>query len=234
MIKNTDLLYKNIQKFHDERKEILAKHEKAVNNLKAYEGSKGYEEEMKAVDEARDEALSELRGVYAPKFKVIINGMREQIGKRSVKAPTNEQVNILNMLKLKKKPTQEECDRVAQSVSDNPMALSIVTEIAREAGYMGVNYASLCPEISSQDALEGVDSIQKNLADFMTTDASRASRIASLYNEDHHGTPTPLRRVDFNTREEAYRTVCGFNEDYLGKFSALVDGGAEDGGQEVS
>lgn len=233
MIKNTDLLYRNIQKFHDERKAILAKHETAVNNLEGYKGSKGYEEDVKAVDQERDEALSELRRTYSPKFNVIINGMREQIGKRSVKAPTNEQVNILNMLKLKKKPTQEECDRVAQSVSDNPMALSIVTEIAREAGYMG-NYASLCPEISSQDALKGVDSIQKNLADFMTTDASRASRIASLYNEDHHGTPTPLRRVDFSTREEAYRTVCGFNEDYLGKFSALVDGGVDDGGQEIS
>ena len=233
MIKNTDALYRNIQKFHDERKAILAKHEKAVNNLKGYEGSKGFEDDMKAVDQERDEALSELRRTYSPKFNVIINGMREQIGKRSVKAPTNEQVNVLNMLKLKKKPTQEECDRVAQAVSDNPMALSIVTEIAREAGYLG-NYASLCPEISSQDALEGVESIQKNLADFMTTDASRVSRIASSYNEDHHGFPTPLRRVDFNTREEAYRTVCGFSEEYLEKFSALVDGGVEDGGQEVS
>ena len=233
MIKNTDLFYRNLQKFHDERKAILAKHEKAVNNLEGYKGSKGYEEDRKTVDQERDEALSELRRTYSPKFNIAINAMREQIGKRSVKAPTNEQVNILNMLKLKKNPTQEECDRVAQSVSDNPMALSIVTEIAREAGYLG-NYASLCPEISSQDALEGVDSIQKNLADFMTTDASRVSRITSRYNEDHYGTPTPMRRIDFNTREEAYRTVCGFNEDYLEKFSALVDGGVEDGGQEVS
>ena len=233
MIKNTDLLYKNIQKFHDERKVILEKYDRAVNNLKAFEGSKGFEDEMESVKQDRDEALLELRRTYSPKFKVIIDGMRKQIGKRSVKAPTNEQVNILNMLKLKKKPTQEECDRVAQAVSDNPMALSIVTEIAREAGYLG-NYASLCPEISSQDALEGVDSIQKNLADFMTTDASRVSRITSRYNEDHYGTPTPMRRIDFNTREEAYRTVCGFNEDYLEKFSALVDGGVEDGGQEIS
>ena len=228
------MFYRNLQKFHDERKAILAKHEKAVNNLEGYKGSKGYEEDVKAVDQERDEALSELRRTYSPKFNVAINAMREQIGKRSVKAPTNEQVNVLNMRRLKKKPTQEECDRVAQAVSDNPMALSIVTEIAREAGYMGVNYASLCPEISSQDALEGVDSIQKNLADFMTTDASRASRIASLYNEDHCGPPTPMRRIDFSTREEAYRTVCGFNEDYLEKFSALVDGGVEDGGQEIS
>ena len=224
MIKNTEVFYTKAKEFQDKRSRIVADYEADLKRIEAYKGSEGYTKDLEKITEKRDSALEALRGEYRPGFNVIIDGMTEAIGKRTVSAPTNEQINLLNALRMRKKVSQFDLQRVAESVKDNPIALGIVTEISRDQGYLR-GYDHLCKEMSSERASEIVTSIRKGLADFMEFDTSRASRLAKRYNEQHYGItdqPLPKRKI-FSDREGCFREIGGIEADTLKSFSDVVD-----------
>ena len=147
----------------------------------------------------------------------------DAIGRRSVSAPTNDQVNLLNVLKMKKKVTLEECQRTAEAVKDNPIAISVVTEIAHDHGIMQ-SFDYLCPEMSSQRASEIVTGMKNTLEDFLQYDTTRASRLAKEYHDTHYGATEGglTKRRLFTDQADFYREE-GFDPETLRQFSEIVD-----------
>ena len=123
MIKNTELYYTKMKAFQDKRAELTEAHDKKVKSLERFKGSKGYEEDLKKENERFEAELTALRDEYRPGLLTVIGGMMDAIGKRSVSAPTNDQVNLLNVLKMKKAvfytlPSDEADRRKAEADSD--------------------------------------------------------------------------------------------------------------------
>lgn len=223
MITNTELYYTKMKAFQDKRAELTDAHDKKVKALERFKGSKGYEEDLKKENERFETELTALRDEYRPGLLTVFGGMMDAIGKRSVSAPTNDQVNLLNVLKMKKRVTLEECQRTAEAVKDNPIAVSVVTEIAHDHGIMQ-SFDYLCPEMSSQKASDIVTGLKNGMEDFLQYDTTRASRIAKKYHEEHYGAVEGglTKRKLFTDQADFYREE-GFDPETLRQFSEIVD-----------
>lgn len=223
MITNTELYYAKMKEFQDKRAELTEAHDKKVKSLERFKGSKGYEEDLKKENDRFEAELTALRDEYRPGLLTVIGGMMDAIGRRSVSAPTNDQVNLLNVLKMKKRVTLEECQRTAEAVKDNPIAVSVVTEIAHDHGIMQ-SFDYLCPEMSSQKASDIVTGLKNGMEDFLQYDTTRASRIAKKYHEEHYGAVEGglTKRKLFTDQADFYREE-GFDPETLRQFSEIVD-----------
>ena len=207
MITNTELYYTKMKEFQNKRGELMKVHDKRLNSL---ESSKDYEEDLKKENDRFEAELKALRDEYRHGLLKVFGGMMDAIGKRSISAPTNDQVNLLNVLKMKKKVTLEECRRTAEAVKDNPIAVSVVTEIAHAHG-ITQSFDHLCQEMSSQKASEIVTGMKNRLEDFLQCDMTRASK-------DHR----QMKRRLFTNQADFYREE-GFDLETLRKFSEIVD-----------
>ena len=179
--------------------------------------------------------LKALAAEYRPGLYEDLRLMGEAISRRPMKAPTSDQVNLLNVLKLKKNVTTEELQRVAEAVKDCPVALSVVTDIARDHGIMRT-FDHLSTEMSSQYAEGIVNNLKTGIEDFLANDTTRVSRMATAYHDSHFGSgeamrtgldPQPptglMKRRIFNDRESFYRNEIGLDHDTLQKFADIVD-----------
>ena len=224
MITNTELYYTKMKAFQDKRAELTEAHDKKVKSLERFKGSKGYEEDLKKENDRFEAELKDLRDEYRPGLQTVFGGMMDAIGRRSVSAPTNDQVNLLNVLKMKKKVTLEECQRTAEAVKDNPIAISVVTEIAHDHGIMH-SFDHLCSEMSSQRASEIVTGMKNSLEDFLQYDTTRASRLAKEYHDTHYGETEGglTKRRLFTDQKDFYREEMGFSPEEFSQFSEIVD-----------
>lgn len=224
MVKNTDLLYAKISAFQDEREKINAAYEAGVRGLEKYRGSAGYEKDLKKLQEKHEKELSELQSKYSPSLQTILDGMRAAIGRRTMKAPTAEQVNLLSLLKLRRKVTADDTDRIAEAVKDCPLCIDLLQEIVSEHN-LHRDYTSLCPEMSNETALSVVNGLQAGVDDFLQFSTAKAARVADKYYRDTYGkgpeTLPARRRIE--NKEQCYKELCGLDKDFLALFEGAVE-----------
>ena len=224
MISNTDLLFTKAKEFQDKRLELCGEYELALQKLERFKGSEGYREERKKLTDKYESDISALIDEYRSGFRVIVGGMMDAIGRRSISAPTNEQINLLSVLKMKKKVTLEECERVAEAVKDNPIAVGVLSEIAHDHGILR-SFDDLCPEMSSQKASDVLESMKNGIDDFLSYDTTRSSRLAKRYHERHYGVFTRelTKRTPFTDKESCFSELAGMDVEMLRRFSEIVD-----------
>lgn len=225
MITNTDLFYTKANQFQYQRVKIVEEYENKARMLEKFKGSAGYDKEMQELAKAKDEKIKAIQEEYRPIFHAIFSGMMDAIGRRSMKAPTNEQVNLLNMLKMKRRVTAEEVERVAASVKDNPIAISVLREIAVDHHLPG-SLAGESEEMASEKAAAIVSGMMSGMEDFLMYDTTKASRMAKEFHELRYGASLtePTRRALFNNKSECFYEFTGMNSTTLAQFSSIVDG----------
>lgn len=224
MITNTEAFYTKAKEYQDLRAKMVSDYESKVEKLKKYEGSQGYEDDLEKVRSEHKEALTALQSEYRKSLQTILKGMSEAIGRRKVNPPSNEQLNLIHLLKMRENVTQEELDRVAEMVKDNGIAMGIVEEIAHANGIMK-NYQSMCTEMSSSYAQEVVKGISNGLEDWILYDTGRGGRRANQYFNQRYGTPErelPKRPV-FEDMDGCFYELAGLNHDSLQLFSEAVN-----------
>lgn len=229
MISNTELYFRKMKEFQDRRSQLMEQYEKDVQALQRFKGSQGYKEDREKLRAKHEADLTALIGEYRPGIYTVFGGMMDAIGKRSVSAPTNEQINLLNVLKMKKRVTFEECQRTAQAVKDNPIALSIVKEIAQDHN-IGISIDDLGAEMSSERASDIVTGMKKKTDDFFRFDTTRASRLAEKYYKDVYGETAEChltKRKPFEDKAGCFSMLAGVEGESLTRFTEIVDGGSE-------
>ena len=222
---NTALFYAKMREFQDKRSGLVRNYESAVRDLSRYEGSSGYSEDLKALTDKFEADKKALVDEYSPGINLALGGMMDCIGKRKIKAPTAEQINLLNVLKMKRKVTTEELERTAEAVRDCPLALSLVTEIGQDHGLI-CSFSHLNPEMSSSTATELVLALRDNTRDFLNYDTSKAARLAKDFHERFYG-PTDQelpKRESFEDKEGCFRLMSGLEGESLTAFCGIVDG----------
>ena len=224
MISNTDLFYAKAKSFQDKRAVLVEKYEQEVKLLERFRGSVGYDQDMKKLKEVHEQEIESLCAEYRPGFRAIFDGMMDAIGKRTVTPPTTEQLNLLGLLKMKDKVTTEECERAAETLKDNPIALSVVTDIARKNGILR-SFNDLCSEMSSATAEQIVREMRERIDDFLQYDTTRASRLARKYHDSRYGMSggKPTKRPLFHEKSECFAQMAGLEGQKLRLFSEIVD-----------
>ena len=107
MIKNTEAFYTRARQFQDKRAQLVSDYEKKLDSMKKYEGSKGYQEDLEKLQKAHREALTALQDEYRSSLRTILKGMDEALSRRKINAPTNDQLNLIHLLKMRDKVSQD-------------------------------------------------------------------------------------------------------------------------------
>lgn len=225
MIKNTEAFYEKAKEFQNKRAEMVSEYEDRLKSLEGYAGSPRYEKEVDALTKEHTEALTELRDQTRQSLLIILRGMEEAIQKRKINPPTNEQLNLIHLLKMREKVSEEELDRAAEMVKDNAVAIGVIQEIAHDNEIMK-GYTSMCSEMSSQTAMKTVGDIREGLEDWLQYDTSKGGRMANSYYGEHYGTPAMnlRKRPLFSNYEECFEELSPLSPATLKMFSDVVDG----------
>lgn len=229
MIKNSDLFYTRAKEYQDKRKGIVDEYEARLLSLEDAKGSKYYTDEVKKAEDKKDEALKALKEEYGGYFNIHLEAMSKANAARKMTPPTEEELRTLQLLKMKDKPTEAELQAAANTLKGNATCLSVLTEIAHNAGYLrGYNNYSENKEMPVEVAEGTIKGIASSVREFMDYDTPRAARIAREHNERFYGAtpdaPALPKRPLFEDKKGCYYEVCGLSGDSLTAFCNAVDG----------
>lgn len=224
MIKNTEAFYTRAKQYQDKRSQMVSDYEKKLESMKRYEGSSGYQEDLKKIQKEHNEALTALQGEYRQSLRTILKGMDEALSRRKINAPTNDQLNLIHLLKMRDKVSVEELDRVAEMVKDNGIAMGVIQEVARNNGIMK-NYESMCSEMSSSYAQKVLNGLSETVEDWIMYDTPRAGRLVNKFNAEHYGAPEAKlrKRPLFEDMDGCFSDLAGLDQEGLRLFSEAVD-----------
>lgn len=219
----SELFFVYAKEFQNKRAELTAAYDERVARLERYAGSQGYEEDVARIRKEEGAALTVLQDEYRPHLYRTLDRMKEAIDKRKMDPPEDWMVNMLQILKMKEDITEEDLDRVAESVGSCGLALDVVQEIAKKHGIPG-DYRRKSREMSSRYAHDIVVSLRSGVSDFIQYDTTKSSRIADSRYMEMHNSHAPMRkRPLFTTQEGCYEALCGLSGDSLDQFKGIID-----------
>ena len=211
---NSDRFYKSASTFQAERKKVMDKYEKTMADLKPMAGSQYYAEQSKKAEANKKESLDSLIANYGESLSCCLRDMKKANSKRSLTAPSEEQLRLITVLKMKGTLSQEEVMAAANSFSDNDVCLSVLHEIAQKNNIHANIFANSknLPMTTVENILNATES---NMRDFLQYDSTRASRAAAEHNKRLYGTAfaeeeLPKRKL-FETKEECFSELFGNN-----------------------
>lgn len=229
MIKNTDLFYNRAKEYQGKRKGIIDEYEARIKALETAKGSKYFDDESKKAEDKRDEALKALKEEYGEYFRISLDAMSKANAARKMTPPTEEELRTLQLLKMKDKPTEAELAAAANTLKGNVTCLSVLTEIAHNAGYMrGYMGYSETKELPVSDVEDTIKGLASSVRDFMDYDTGKAARIARAHQERTYGVPADApalpKRPLFESKKECFYEVARMGGDTLTAFENAVDG----------
>lgn len=229
MIANTTLFYRRAKEFQDKRKGIIDEYEGTLARLETAKGSKYYTDETEKAEKKKDEGLKALKEEYGGYFNTHFEAMSKANAARKMTPPTEEELRTLQLLKMKDKPTEAELAAAANTLKGNATCLSVLTEIAHNAGYMrGYNNYSETKEMPVDEAESIIKGLASSVRDFMDYDTKKAARIAQAHHERFYGVnpdaPALPKRPLFEDKAGCFLEVCGIAGDALTAFENAVDG----------
>lgn len=157
MNERTTWYYNSIKKFRTQMRAIQADAEKELERLEPYKGSAGYEKDAAAIEEKRIAAVTAVQAETLNDIRSTIDGMRKKAKSVPILPPTAEQESILRLLKMRKSLTRDELDQAAHLLEGCPLALSVLREIAQDAGFMGYRGTD---KASTEDILRSIASLE--------------------------------------------------------------------------
>ena len=227
MLKNSELFFRAALKFQNERQHISEEYENAMKGLESTKGSEYYKAETDRLKKERDNRLSALKQSSGADMLSTIETMRKTATQRATIAPTDEQVRILQVLKMRDNVTERELTEAAKSLENCPLGLSVIQEIANKNGVIR-NFKRLYKgdKMPSEFASSALDTLEYETKDFLAYDTKRTARIAAQYQSNRYGQdesrPLPKRAL-FDEKADCFKSL-GITPDNLDGFIAAVDG----------
>ncbi len=115
-------------------REIEKNYQEKLAEYEKYRGSIGYENARREFEQARADGVEAARKEYGPRLRAIITDMEKVYASKPMRAPTTEQLNLLQALKLRTSISRDELRRAAITLGDCPAALEGLREIGKNLG----------------------------------------------------------------------------------------------------
>ena len=229
MFTNTDSFYTRAKQYQDKRKGIVDEYEARIKALESAKGSKYFTDEVKKAEDKKAEALKALKEEYGGYFNTHLEAMAKANASRKMTPPTEEELRTLQLLKMKDKPTEAELQAAANTLKGNATCLSILTEIAHNAGFLrGYDSYSETKEMPVNTAEGIIKGLASSVREFMEYDTPRAARIAREHQERTYGVtpdaPALPKRPLFEDKAGCFYEIAGLSGDSLTAFENAVDG----------
>lgn len=165
-MKNTERYFKTIKEFRSAMRELERLYQEKLKQIEPYKGSRGYDEGKSELDKARSEDLDGIRKEYRSQLNGIISDMETVYKNQPIKAPTAEQLALIQVLKMRERVSMDELRRAANTCKDCPLALEAVREIAHKCGVpLGVD-----PEISGDAVAQNLRTLKSHTSQMFGMD----------------------------------------------------------------
>lgn len=155
---NTQRYLNSIKGFRKDLQEVNDKFRPEYERLERFKDSGSYAQSKKLLDDRRNAEVEELRREYADRLKSAVDAMEKTYMNRPASAPTQEQLSVLQALKLRDHVSRDELRRAAQTMRGCPVAERALEEIARKTGEI----LGLEQEISSDTVRQSLHSLRVN------------------------------------------------------------------------
>lgn len=226
---NSDRFYTLIREFQEKRQNASDVFDREMAELKRYVGSEFYETESKAAADRRDMTLNELQAEYRMKLDEVLRAMVKANAEREMKPPTDAELRLLQVLKMKDHLDEAELKSAARSLRGNPVCLDVLGEIGRQHGYAKTfaHYGET-KTLGIESTANVLATLAKNTEDFLRHDTRRSARLVQAYRQRNFGNPIddaqlPKRRP-IRSKEQAFEELGMLNADSLESFFNTVDG----------
>ena len=133
-MKQTERFYNHVRWFKDAQNEIESEYSRTLADAERFKGSEAYREIKAKADETRAAALKKERQTAYKAFREIFAAMRANVTGRKITPPTQEQLAILQALKMRTSLTADEVKQAANCMSDCPLAVSVLSDLAKDKG----------------------------------------------------------------------------------------------------
>ncbi len=156
MTDRTNQYHQTAKEYRSGLKALWETFNKKLAGLERYKGSIGYTDEVKKAEAERDTEIKALQADSFGRFNSIIKGMRESAKSRALIPPTQEQLSVLQVLKMREKISRDELEQAARTLKGNAAALSVLEEIALKQDIHGTGF-----EMESTSAIiKHIDSLE--------------------------------------------------------------------------
>ena len=199
---NTDLMFTYVKEYQDKRFIISETYNKAVEAVESAKGSKYYDEHMEQALKEKNASMAKLRGDYATKFDNLLASMQEANNRRTMTAPTQEQLNILQLLDSRENVSKDELDRVYNTMSDCDLAISKLNEIAKKNEHLHRYSLSGVMGITEADA--ELQNLADEIRDFMDYETTRGSRLADKFHQSRYGGSVSVQRRRYTNKSDFF------------------------------
>ena len=172
-MKNSERYHYHVSRFIDAVGQIEATHADALSRAKQYEGSAAHKDIIAEANDQRDAALTAERETAVKAIREIIDSMRQTARARKFGAPSQDQLAILQALKMRQKVNRDEIRQAENSLKDCPLALSVLDEIARDNGIIHTGQREA---MTTDFVLAHIDCLERNAHAMIRGDNARFNR----------------------------------------------------------
>ena len=214
---------KNTQRYHqficDFRKAVSMANEKfepAYKDLERYRDSAYYQEDKAKIDKARKQLLDKVRQDAKKELNAIVDDMRRTYEQKPSKAPTAEQLAILQALKMRDSVSKDELREALNAVKGCPLAERVVGELAAKHHHV----LGMERELTSDTVRRSLDSLRLNGERLISKLEQPGEDRRAAVNRGYY----TMFLLDQEPKDEAdAMRIFGSATDY-GQFSEAVNG----------
>ena len=197
MLTNTEIFYKALRSFQDKRHELTQSHDEQIKQLEPLKNSKAYADRLKAINTAYSDELKAIQKTCRVSVNLALSEMVKCIDRQTTPPPTTEQIATLTVLNMRQDITQDELDRIANTMRDNPLAMGMLDEIAKKKGI-------LKPYRADTTTIEQAKRLVKSLSQW----ASDFIKHDTRYGHSPENGEPPKRKA-FTSPDEMYSQSIG-------------------------
>ena len=186
---NTANLYRTIATFMQARSEAREELQVMTRRYASARGSQMYADEMSKAKQKWEQTIAGAQLIAKQEIRETLKAMAEKADKIKMQPPTEEQLRILQLLKMKSRLTEAECDGAANAMDGNAAALALLDEMATESGIAHVPFVRrLAVKTYSPDTARQTIKELGEACFEIVNNTSGASRPALLSKQWHKNT----------------------------------------------
>ena len=169
-MKNSENFYNRIKWYLDGIAQIESEYTAAVNRAAPFKGSPGGEAILNEATAARDIAVTAEKENLVRAIREIVGNMRDAARAHKITPPTQSQLAILEVLRMRKTVTKNEIQQAENNLKDCAIALETLHEIAHEHGIM---YTGKREAMTIDYVLQRVNSMERAVYSMLNGGSSR-------------------------------------------------------------
>lgn len=193
-MKNTEWYHAIVVKYRRGLNEINAKFDRRVEEKAGYVGSARYETDLQKINGDRAGEVEALRRDCSADFDRCLSKMQTAAQSRPAAPPTDEQMRLIQLLKLKESVTRDDLTHAALACEGCPLALGVLEEIATAHDILGFHAGG--NTLSDQFVRDAIREFAKSARTTLTLDRTNNRAELMRGTEGPHGTAPAFGNIE--------------------------------------